>query len=134
MPYILLSAVALVFLVTGFNRVYCIHGIDQVYLGLYKGMFDEAVVVVNGSGGYLSKPMFYLPRLESMLQEYYETSLPAYCRTYTFTVKGTTNGAQTILSRVYCDTVTTTFSAVINDFQTRTKKAVFTIERSPLYE
>lgn len=134
MVHFLIAAVALVLLFTGFNRVYCIHGLNQVYLGLYKGMFDEAVVVADESGEYLPMPVFYLPRIEALLKEYYAETLPPYCRSYSYEVKGTLNGMPMGGRFKYADTITTTFSATISDLETRTKKAVFAVERSPLYE
>ena len=134
MAHFLMCAVALVLLVTGFNRVYCIHGINQVYLGLYKGMFDEAVAVVDESGKYLHKPLFYLPRIQKLLQQYYSDCLTPYCRSYEYEVYGLLGGMRVGGSVKYADTVVTTFSASISDLETRSKKAVFAVERSPYYE
>ena len=134
MSYLLICGVVLVLLVTGFNRVYCIHGINQVYLGLYKGMFDEAVVVADESGNYLPSPLFYLPRIERLLKDYYAFNLPPYCRDYAYEITGTLVGKVVGGRFKYADTVSTSFTAYINDVETRVKKAVFTIERSPIYE
>ncbi len=133
MVHMVLCALALVLVLTGFNRVYCIHGINQAYVGLYKGVFEEAVVTVNTSGQYLSKPMFYVPKARRLLASYYQTNLSAYCRSYTYTVLGKNQGRIGYLS-TYCDTIVTSFTAKISDVESKTKEAVFTIERSDFYE
>ena len=134
MAHFLIGAIALVFLVTGFGRVYCIHGINQVYLGLYKGMFDAAVTLADDAGAYLSEPLFYIPRIQKLLQAYYRDCLTPYCRSYEYEVYGVLGGKRVGGSIKYADTVVTTFTATISDLETRTKKAVFAVERSPYYE
>ena len=129
MVYLLLSAVTLVLCVTGFIKVYCLHGIDQVYLGLYKGLFDEAVVVVDSKGEYLTKPKFYLLRVRTLLEEYFEVNLSPYCRYYTYTV---TAEANAIGLSLYSDYVHVAFTATINDIDSKHKEAVLTIERGDL--
>ena len=133
MTYFLLASLALVLVITGFNRVYCIHGINQAYLGLYKGLFDEAVVTVDNQGNYLERPKFYVLRVRYLLDGYFKTNLAPYCRSYSYTVLGLQNGTWSPLLP-YVDAVDLTFTAKINDLQTRSKRAVFTIERSPYYD
>ena len=134
MVHLLMAAVALVVMVVGFNRVYCIHGINQAYLGLYKGLFDKAVVVSSSSGAYMAKPKFYFAKVKSLLEEYYETNLTPYCRSYTYTILGKGAGGTYTSFIAYADSIHTTFTVKINDMETRTKEAVFSIERSDLYE
>ena len=133
MTYFLLASLALVLVVTGFNRVYCIHGINQVYLGLYKGIFDEAVVTVDSQGMYLEKPKFYVLRIRYLLDDYFKTNLAPYCRSFSYTITGLYNGTWGPLFP-YVDAVDLRFEAKINDLETRSKRAVFTIERSPYYD
>ena len=127
MVYFLLSALTLALVVTGFNRVYCYHGIDQAYLGLYKGLFEEAVVVMDGNGAYLPKPQFYLLRLRYLLEDYFEVNLTPYCRSYTYDVVGDKGRIS-----LYANSVTVTFLAKINDLDSKRKEAVFSIERGDL--
>ena len=134
MSYLLMCAVVLALLVTGFNRVYCIHGINQVYLGLYKGIFDEAVVLVDEKGDYLAEPLFYIPRIQHLLKDYYAENLPPYCRKYDISFLAAYKGVRVGSQIKYADTIKTGFSAYINDVEKRNKTAVFHIERSSLYE
>ncbi|MBQ7249980.1 MAG: hypothetical protein IJS37_01340 [Bacilli bacterium] len=127
MAYLLLSAVTLVLVLTGFNKVYCIHGIDQVYLGLYKGLFDETVAVVDENGDYLPKPKFYVPKIRFLVNDYLKVNLTPYCRSYTHTV--TVSGTD---STDYGDRVVVAFTAKINDIDRKRKVAIFSIERGDL--
>lgn len=82
MVYLFLSSLALVLVTTSFHYMYCLNGIEEAYLGLYKGVVEKAVVVSSTSGAYLSSPTFHLATLRKVLDEYLLVNLSPYCRSF----------------------------------------------------
>lgn len=129
MVYMFLSALALLCLCTGFHYSYCRHGIEECYLGLYKGVVEEAVVVAGMNGSYASIPQFYLPRLRYLLGEYFEMALKPYCREYSTFAR---TKEDTFGDRVYGSGVIITFTAKIDYLTNITRTAHFSIRRTEL--
>jgi len=125
MVYMFLSALALLCLCTGFHYSYCRHGIEECYFGLYKGIMEEGVVVASSGGGYLGLPLFSLSRLRYLLDDYFATNLSPYCRTYTFSVTDKSGSTSPNVR-----TVRVTFAAKIDDLNTISREAIFTIWRT----
>lgn len=123
MVHMVLAGLAMVFLVTGFHYVYCFSGVQRAYLGLYKGIVEEAVVVADERGNYLSRPLIYMPRLEALLEDYLDTELRPYCRSYEYAVKqkGSAIHAKAV------NKVVITLNAVIDDVHRFEKSAIFAI-------
>lgn len=124
MVYLLFSCVVLCLVTVAWHDAYCLTGIESVYLGLYKGVLEEAVVLAKRRPGDIKQPTFYLPRLRSVLSVYFNENLTPYCREYTFSARGVTSGTD------YSTQVTITFYARISDVREKTKTAYFRIERS----
>lgn len=129
MVYMFLSALALLCLCSGFHYSYCRHGIEECYLGLYKGVVEEAVVVAGMNGTYASIPQFYLPRLRYLLGEYFEAGLKPYCREYSTIVRAKEDA---FTDRVYGSGVVITFTAKIDYLTNITRTARFSIRRTEL--
>ena len=128
MEYLFLSALVLLTLCTGFHSAYCRHGIEACYLGLYKGIVEEAVVVASErDGDYRPSPKIYLPRLGSLCRDYFQQNLTPYCRSYTFAlIPRDTN----VYPALYTSKVTIVFTAKISDLESVEKTAQFSIWRT----
>ena len=129
MMHLLCAGMTLVLVLLGFHNAYCISGVHSAYLGLYKGVVEEAVVVVNDSGQYLGSPQFHIPYLRKLLSDDYAVNLAPYCRNYTYDVLryDGPGGELTIETSRHIEL---RFTAIINDFHTINKSARFQLWRT----
>ena len=129
MMNLLCAGMTMVLVVLGFHNSYCISGVHSAYLGLYKGIVEECVIVADADGNYLDAPQFHVPRLRNLLKDYYATNLAPYCRSYTFDI--TKRDPASNLFPTYASRhIELSFRAVINDLHTIEKKASFQIWRT----
>ena len=129
MMHLLCAGMTMVLVVLGFHNAYCISGVHSAYLGLYKGIVEEAVIVTDKHGEYFNAPQFYLPYLKDLLTVYYRVNLAPYCREYRFDV----TRLDPIMGELTSKTsrhVELTFDATINDLHTIKKTAHFQIWRT----
>lgn len=129
MSHLFVSVFVLVFTLLGFNRLYCLNGVNAAYLGLYKGLIEDCVVLASNSGGYLSAPLIYAPKLMNDLEDYYETNLAPYVKDYVFTCVSL-DGRVGRAGKDYWSSAKITFEAEIDDLLTVKKVAIFQIERT----
>ena len=126
MAYLFLSAVAMSMLLVGFEYSYCLPGIENAYLGLYKGIMERCVLLLSPEGYEYSTPRFSLNEVRKELDPYFRVHLKPYCREYSFKVASLeqpTIGDLTMAIKV-------SFSARINDLSTINKEATFRIWRT----
>ena len=128
MTYLFLSAVAMCMCVISFDYAYRLPNIESAYLGLYKGIVEEAVVPISSTGDYLMKPYFYLPKLHSAVGDYLEKNLSQYAR-YTYRVFRDPQDL-TYAPTGYANKVRITFTARLNDLRSVEKSAGFAIWRT----
>ena len=127
MAELLFSAIALTLSCLGFHNAYCLSSIGKAYLGIYKGLLDESVVVVLNGGEY-TKPQFYLPRVNKLLGEYFAVTLAPYCESYSYYVA---NGDAFAFPWIqYADSIVLFLSAKVSEFKTVSRTAQFHIQRS----
>ena len=126
MVHLFLAGIAMVFLLNGFHFMYCFSGVERAYLGLYKGIVEEATVVAHTNGGFLVMPKIHLPRLRQLLDEYLLVELEPYCRSYSYAVDpvGTSASSETAAKIVI------TIAARIDDLHDFHKTAHFKIEEA----
>ena len=130
------SALLLVFALFSFQNVYCVGGVQRAYLGLYKGIAEEAVVVAATEGEYAAKPLFYLPRLRENLRLYFQVNLKPYCLAYSYSCQSTLSSplfpaeGPGLGEIPYANEIVISFSAKITDWKTVDKEAYFRIERT----
>ena len=85
----LLISVILFFSVLFFNAAYAVYGTQSAYLGLYKGIVENNVMVVaEHSDSYAPTPFFDMDGLRRDLDEYFALNLKYCARSYSFEVKG----------------------------------------------
>ncbi|MCR5348158.1 MAG: hypothetical protein K6E59_00920 [Bacilli bacterium] len=125
---LLLAGMAMALVTVGFQYSYSLSGVHAVYLGLYKGLVEEAVVVAGTDGEYAS-PRFYLPRLNQLCKDYLDTGLTPYCRSYEMSVLGYSKGRY-VPSVAYSTRVQISFTATFSLERSLTKTAYFRMERS----
>ena len=133
MTHLFLSGIALLLTLVGFHRVYCLNGVESAYLGLYKGLLEECVVVADRNGNYYGAPYFFLPKLEDRLEQYYRVNLAPYCREYEFVLRSLDPraGAE---GDDFARAVEIVFYVEIDDIIQKTRKAQFFIERTDNHE
>lgn len=126
MMHMIVAGIAMVFLINGFHFVYCFSGVQRAYLGLYKGIVEEATMVVNTSGGYLATPMIHIARLNTLLEDYFHTELDAYCRSYEYRVSVPGTHLHVLSSRK----VVITLDVTLDDLHQFHKTAHFMVEEA----
>ena len=128
MMHMILAGIAMVFLLNGFHYLYCFSGVNRAYLGLYKGIVEEATMVAGSAGGYLSKPVIHIGRLETLLERYFTVELKPYCRRYDYAV--------TVPDYSYvpatASRVVITIDVTIDDLHQLRKEARFKIQEASL--
>ena len=129
MMHLMLAGLAMLLATVSFHYAHCLSGINNAYLGLYKGVVEEAVVVADEDGEYRRMPVFYLPRLRTLLTEYFSVNLTPYCRRYVVTVTGQL-GEHFHSYVSYTAHVIIDLEAKIDDIHTLRKIAQFDIVRS----
>ena len=128
MMHFLLSGLVMVLVTVGFNYAYGLSGVQNIYLGLYKGVVEEAVVVADTDGTYMV-PKFHLPRLRSEVERYFAVGLPNYCQSYEVTCYGYSKGRY-VTSITYSSKIRIVLDVTFSLERHRTKTAYFSIERS----
>ena len=120
----LFSFLLLAISVHGFLCCHCLLGVNTVYLGLYKGMFEKAVVVASSTGEYEPYPYFDMGELRREVEEYFALNLPKYTTSY---------GYELSPLRFASSNKPTKVSLVLNAWVLNErkiqKKAVFALER-----
>ena len=86
MIHLFLSSVAMCMAIVCFDYAYRLPNIETAYLGLYKGLVEKAVVVVDAHGDYLERPYFHLSLLNKAVGEHLRTNLLQYCPEYRYEV------------------------------------------------
>ena len=128
MTHMFLAGMTMLLVLIGFNQAYCISGIHTAYLGLYKGIVEESVVVANSGGNLYASPFIHIERLNALLETYYQVNLSPYCRSYRYTAKAFDGAKET--SATLTKTVRLTFVATISQAQHISKEAIFSVIRS----
>ena len=124
----LFSALIVAFSLSCFFEIDAISGVNKVFLGLYKGIFEDAVYVYDQNGKTANVPYFKMDDLRQRLDEYFAISLPRYVQEYDYSL---TALQMTLVSfwpqpiKVKLD-----LRCVISWKRTIEKTAVFAIERS----
>ena len=126
MVYVFLSSIVLVLVCTSFHYLYCRNGIEEAYLGLFKGLIEEAVIVAGANGGYQTTPMIYLPRLNSLCNAYFNENLSPYCRNYNYSILC----RDRICRADVAHAIRITITAKIDDIHVVKRNADFTIRRT----
>lgn len=129
MIYLFLGGLAMCLVTVCFNYGYELSGIHTAYLGLYKGLLEEAVVVAESSGDPYAIPRFYLPRVNLLTTEYLDNALLPYCKGYSLACRGYSKGKY-LSSATYCTKVWISFLAETRIGKSVYKEAYFHIERS----
>ena len=80
----LFSFLLLAISVHAFLGCHCLLGVNTVYLGLYKGMFEKAVVVATPTGDYEPYPYFDMGELNEEVGDYFALNLPKYTTSYDY--------------------------------------------------
>ncbi len=75
MQNIIFVSMVFTFAMTSFLRTYNLSTFRKAYLGLYKGLADNSVIIVSDTGTNLEKPLFYLPLFDKNVSDYLETEL-----------------------------------------------------------
>ena len=128
MTHMFLAGMTMLLVLIGFNQAYCISGIHSAYLGLYKGIVEESVIVANSGGNLYTSPFIHVERLNALLETYYQVNLSPYCRSYRYTAKAFDGTKET--SATLTKTVRLTFVATISQAQQISKEAIFSVIRS----
>ena len=80
----LFSFLLLAISVHTFLSCHCLLGINTVYLGLYKGMFEKAVIVATEKGEYEAYPYFDMGLMDKEVKTYLAGNLPKYTSSYDY--------------------------------------------------
>ena len=104
---------------------YASFGTQQAYLGLYKGILERHVVVLDASGSYLAKPYFDLDGLRQSLHVYFLNNLAPYCREYDYAVRVSADYGPEYPTAIEID-LHTSYAHLWN----RSYSAYFSIERT----
>lgn len=75
------SALMLIFLVSSFRFSYVTMGVNRVFLGLFGGAAESAVVVYKASAE-LDVPHFYVPYFKAAVNTYLADNLTRYAPNY----------------------------------------------------
>lgn len=129
MMHLFLSAVALCMTIVCFDYAYRLPNIETAYLGLYKGLVEKAVVVVDSHGDYLERPYFHLSLLSKAVDAHLKTNLAQYCPDYRYEVIRHPDDSEYAPSG-YANIVRIAFECDLNPIKHIRKNVSFTIWRT----
>lgn len=108
MVHILGSTIIIVTIIHFFSVNYTLSNIERAYLGLYKGIAENSVIVSDSTGAELNEPVFSRTTFTTNVKAYCELEVKPICK-YSLSINYYAKSGQSGLTSPYKAKVTITF-------------------------